>query len=235
LGVAQTVYHWLGLDAQEAQQEAAAKAKQEQDIRRAAVIELSKEVREPRELLQRAVELILQHTKAGAAYAAVVAEPEEADWTPPEDPEDPAAAESDDEPDPLPPGAEGAEGAEGGPAPADAAPAEGEEGAEEGDGPKIARPIDYSKKYLSYMAATPGQEFMLTTELHRPPPPPEDDPEAKAEPTPMTFRILDERRPMIYTPNVAFESAIRFFKNFPKIGAYQVRVCIKPASTVSLV
>ncbi len=64
---------------------------------------------------------------------------------------------------------------------------------------------------------------MVTTELHRPPPPPEDDPEAKPEPVPFTFRILDERRPMVYTPNVSFEGAIRFFRNFPKIGAYQVR------------
>jgi hypothetical protein len=27
--------------------------------------------------------------------------------------------------------------------------------------------------------------------------------------------------PMIYTANVAFESRVKFFKGFPKIGAYQ--------------
>jgi hypothetical protein len=83
--------------------------------------------------------------------------------------------------------------------------------------------LDYSKKYLSYLAASTGQDFMLTTELHRPPPPPpEDDPDAKPPPPmPFTFRILDERRPMVYTGNTAFEPSLRFFRDFPKIGAYQ--------------
>lgn len=40
---------------------------------------------------------------------------------------------------------------------------------------------------------------------------------------PFTFRILDERRPLIYAPNVANEPSIRFFRQFPKLGAYQVR------------
>lgn len=48
--------------------------------------------------------------------------------------------------------------------------------------PQVPQPIDYSKCYLSYMAATAGQEFMTTTELTRPAPPPEDDPEAKVRP-----------------------------------------------------
>lgn len=82
-------------------------------------------------------------------------------------------------------------------------------------------PIDYSKKYLSYILGTPGQEFVSKIEIMRPAPPPEDDPEAKVDPAAFTFRILDERRPMIYTPNVAFENNIKFFQNFPKIGAYQ--------------
>ncbi len=229
--------------AQEAAAEAAAKAKHEAEKRREAVVSLvnTPPETEPRVLLQHAAELIVKFTAAGAAYAAVVAEPEDAEWTPPEDPEDPAAAESDDEPDPPPPAppVEGEEGAA--PADGDAPPADGEaaEGAADGDADAAAaaekakkpqRPLDYSKKYLSYLAATAGQEFLLTTELRRPPPPPEDDPEAKPEPTPLTFKILDERRPMIYSSNASFEPSVRFFRGFPKIGAYQACGVQSPAT-----
>lgn len=41
-------------------------------------------------------------------------------------------------------------------------------------------------------------------------------------PVPFTFRILDERRPMVYAPSVASEPRIHFLRGFPKIGAYQV-------------
>ena len=162
-------------------------------------------------------------------YAAAVADVEEPDWTAPEDPEDPAAAESDDEADPVQ-GAEGdgeapAEGEEAAPE-GDAAAVEGAE-AEGGEGaaPKLPRPVDYSKKYLSYFAASAGQEFMCTAELVRPGPLPEDaDEDAKPEPVPFTFRILDEKMPMVYSANVAFENNVKFFRQFPKIGAYQVGV-----------
>eukprot|EP00197_Chlamydomonas_leiostraca_P002620 CAMPEP_0202858342 /NCGR_PEP_ID=MMETSP1391-20130828/920_1 /ASSEMBLY_ACC=CAM_ASM_000867 /TAXON_ID=1034604 /ORGANISM="Chlamydomonas leiostraca, Strain SAG 11-49" /LENGTH=614 /DNA_ID=CAMNT_0049537255 /DNA_START=81 /DNA_END=1922 /DNA_ORIENTATION=+ len=204
----------------EAEQAAAAKAKAEEEERRAAIKDLAGTVAEPRELLQKAVNLIVKYTSAGAAYAAMVSEPEEPDWQYPEDPEDPAAAESDDEADPAPP-AEGEAPPDGeAPPPEEAAPEATEESGEPG-APKIPKPIDYSKKYLSYAAATAGQEFMSVADLQRPPPPPEDDPEAKVDPMPFTFRILDEKRPLVYTPNVAFENNVRFFKNFPKVGAYQ--------------
>lgn len=101
------------------------------------------------------------HTSAGAAYVAAVAEPEEPDWTPPEDPEDPAANESDDEPDPTPPGAAGDEGEALTEGEAEAAQAEEAAAEPEAGEPKVPKPIDYSKKYLAYVAATPGQEFML--------------------------------------------------------------------------
>lgn len=39
----------------------------------------------------------------------------------------------------------------------------------------------------------------------------------QVEPMPPTFRILDERRPMLYLPNVAFDPSVRFFKDFPKV------------------
>ncbi len=211
----------LALCTQEEAAAAAAKVKEQQETRKKAIQELAQTVDEPRALLQKAVNLIVQHTAAGAAYAAYVAEPEEPDWAFPEDPEDPAAAESDDEADPAPP-PPAPEGDAANPDAAEAAaPAETEPAEAEPPKPKIPKPIDYSKKYLSYLAASSGQDFMLTSELTRPAPPPEDDPEAKVDPVPFTFKILDERRPMLYAPNASFEQSMRFFKGFPKIGAYQ--------------
>lgn len=210
----------MSVGPQEAAEEAAAKAKAAEEERKAVLADLAKSVGEPRDLFKKAVDLIIKYTSAGAAYAAAVAEPEEPDWQYPEDPEDPAAVESEDEADPVPVVPGEGEGEE---APAEPAPAEGEGGEEAAEGeeaaPKIPKPIDYSKKYLSYMVGSQGQEFMATTELHRPPPPPEDDPEAPTEPVPFTFRILDEKRPMVYLPNVAFEPSVRFFRNFPKVGS----------------
>lgn len=71
-------------------QEAAAAAAQQasavEAAKRAAVQDLAQTVLEPRELLQKAVDLIVAHTSAGAAYAAAVADPELEDWPMPEDP-----------------------------------------------------------------------------------------------------------------------------------------------------
>lgn len=196
--------------------------RQQEDVKKLAIQHLaaSKDL-EPRQLLQTAVDLIKGYTSASAAYAAVVAEPEEADWTLPEDPEDPTYVESEDEEDPAPkpPPVEG-EGAEGeeGAAAEEEAPAEEEP---EEEKVKIEAPLDYSKKYISYVVATQGQEFMTKAELLRPPPPPEDaDEDFKPEPVPFTFKILDERMPMVYSSNVAFENSVKFFQNFPRIGAY---------------
>eukprot|EP00195_Chlamydomonas_chlamydogama_P012815 CAMPEP_0202892798 /NCGR_PEP_ID=MMETSP1392-20130828/2487_1 /ASSEMBLY_ACC=CAM_ASM_000868 /TAXON_ID=225041 /ORGANISM="Chlamydomonas chlamydogama, Strain SAG 11-48b" /LENGTH=389 /DNA_ID=CAMNT_0049576889 /DNA_START=171 /DNA_END=1336 /DNA_ORIENTATION=+ len=206
-------------------QAAAQKAKAAEETKAAAIAELAAMEAEPRILMQHAVDLITRFTTAGSAYAALVAEPEEPDWSPPEDPEDPEAAESEDEadPTPAPPAEEGAgEGGEEGDAQAEGEG--GEAAAEEGeDGVvKVPRPIDYSKKYFSYMAASAMNEFMANVELRRPPPPPEDaDEDFQPEPAAFTFRILDERMPMVYTPNVAFDKTVKFFRNFPKIGAYQ--------------
>ncbi|KAL6760286.1 hypothetical protein V8C86DRAFT_2556416 [Haematococcus lacustris] len=197
----------------EAEQAAAVSVKKMQEERRAVVIDLSTTVCEPRQLFQKAVDLVVKFTKAGAAYAAAVAEPEDPEWMYPEDPDDPAAAESEDEPDPS-------SSADAEEADVAAEAGEVEEGSPDESGAvKVARPIDYSRKYFSYMAASAGQEFMLTQELMRPPPPPDDD--TKPLPVPPTFRILDEKRPMIYTPNVAYEPAVHFMRSFPRIGAYQ--------------
>eukprot|EP00798_Chlamydomonas_sp_ICE-L_P000487 gene487-1893_t len=206
-----------------AEQTAATEAKKSEDVKKMAIQHLANTTsEEPRRLLQTAVDLIKHYTSAGAVYVAMVTDPEEADWTPPEDPEDPTANESEDEEDPAPkPPPEDGEEQEGG---GEAAAAEEEEGSpedEEAPKLKIEAPLDYSKKYLSYMVTTEGQEFMKSTEIMRPPPPPEDaDEDFKPDPVPFTFKILDERMPMVYCPNVAFDPSIKFVQNFPRIGAY---------------
>lgn len=180
---------------------------------------------EPSQLLQTACETVAQFVPSSSgAYAALVAEPEEPDWVPPEDDET-AGIETDDEA-AAPP----VEGEGDGEAAEDAPPAEDGEAPADGEGgepaaPKPQKPMDYSKKYLAYVAATNGQDFVKDMDLRRPAPLPEDvdpdDPEApKPEPMPISYRILDEIVPLVYVPSVAKEPRVRFFKQFPKIGAY---------------
>ena len=200
----------------------ATQQKQEQQrTKREAVTELASMRDEPRALMQKAVDIVKQYTSAGAAYAANVAEQEEPDWVPPED-DEAAQAESDDEAEPTPPTdlPEGEEEAAALAEPPAEVPVEGDPPAEDGT-PAPPRPIDYSKKYLSYIVATAGQEFVPSPELIRPPPPPEDDSEAKVDLPAYTFRILDEKMPMVFVPNVAYDPRINFFRQFPKIGSYQ--------------
>ncbi|KXZ56732.1 hypothetical protein GPECTOR_1g66 [Gonium pectorale] len=201
--------------------------------RKEAAEALASLVAVPRDLLNAAVQLIKQHTAAGAAYAAIVTDPEEPDWAPPED-DDAAAVESEDEGE-----AAAAEGAETGadeelaPEP-EAMEAEGGEDSEGGAGvaKKIPRPVDYSKKYFAYVAASAGQEHVLGVDLRRPAPPPEDaaEEDSKPEPVPYSFRVLDEKLPMLYVPNVANKDRIKFFRNFPKIGSYQACGITLPSS-----
>lgn len=89
------------------------------------------------------------------------------------------------------------------------AAAEGEEEAgEAGDADAAANgdagstgssgPPDYANKLLRYVAASPGQEFVKTLELRRPQKAEDDsDGEQKPEPVPVTFRVLDERLPLL--------------------------------------
>ncbi|EFJ44886.1 radial spoke protein 2 [Volvox carteri f. nagariensis] len=181
----------------EAQAEQALKATAA--TRKEAAEQLAALVAVPRDLLQAAVNLIKQQTTAGAAYAAIVTDPEEPDWTPPED-DEAAAAESEDEGEGA--GAAEGEGEEEAAAEAEE-PADGEGGEEGEDGeapkPKIPRPVDYSKKYFAYVAASSGQEHVLEADVYRPAAP----------------------LPMVYVANVANEERIKFFRKFPKIGSYQ--------------
>ena len=215
---------------QEQQQSDALKLREAEAERKDALSALAAMDAEPQMLAQHAVDLIKKYTVAGSVYAAAVADPEEPDWAPPEDAEDPAAAESDDEADPPPP-----------PPPVEGEAAEAPTAAEpeapavaDGAAPKIPRPVDYSKKYFSYLAASPQQGFMCTSELFRPAPPPEDaGDDYKPELPAPTFRILDERVPMLYNANVALEPATRFFRDFPKIGSYQACGVQVPAASTA--
>lgn len=168
---------------------------------------------EPRKLLERAVALILRYTTAGSVYAAALADTEEPDLPPAEEEE--GAEDSEDETLALPP----------------EPPAE-EEGVEIQTTPppttsstpsSTGRPLsahmfDYSKKHLAYVVASPGQDFVTELDLRRPLQP--EDGDVKAEPVPYTFRVLDEKTPMMALPNVSYEPSIKFFRQFPKIGAY---------------
>jgi hypothetical protein len=81
----------------------------------------------------------------------------------------------------------------------------GGEGAEDGEHPgaeQLARP-DYSSKHLSYVAASPGQEFMTKLELRRRAAAADGsdgapaDGSAEGVTAPVTFRILDEHLPLL--------------------------------------
>lgn len=88
------------------------------------------------------------------------------------------------------------------------AAAEGEEEAAEADADAAAGdagssssngPPDYSNKLLRYVAVSPGQDFLKAMELRRPKRGDEDgsDAEQKPEPVPVTFRVLDEKLPLL--------------------------------------
>ncbi len=214
-------------------QAATAKAAQAQEAaaaeRAAAIRALSQLVDEPHKAWQLAVDLAKKYTSAGSAYVANVIDDEEPDWAPPEEAAEGAEgadAETDDEAEHA---AEGTEGA---------AEGEGAEGAAEGEAEpdeeaqaaaaaaaaaaEAAGP-DYSAKILSYVAATAGQEFVTGVELRRPKAAADDEEGAPkgADALPaMTFKMLDERLPLLDVPAVALEPRIKFFRGFPRVGGY---------------
>lgn len=72
------------------------------------------------------------------------------------------------------------------------------EGSAVADGASVTVAVDYSSKLLRYVAANSGQEFMTQLELRRPKA--ADDGEAegqKPEHIPVTFKILDDRVPLL--------------------------------------
>lgn len=136
-------------------------------------------------------------------YVANIVDEEQPSWQPPEgDPQ--ADAESDDEGGAAA-GASGgdAEGngddsAEGAGDDADAAAADGQDAG--GSGSSGSTTPDYASKLLRYVAASTGQKFVTAMELRRPKPA-EDGSAEQQQPqhaiTPVTFRILDERMPLL--------------------------------------
>ncbi|MEW5313509.1 MAG: hypothetical protein WDW38_005072 [Sanguina aurantia] len=171
---------------------------------KAAVHALSVLQAEPRQLLLAALMLIQKHTSAGAAYAASVSETEEPDFILNADPDNPEPETDDDEEDEQ---------------------MLGSSAAEEPAADLDPEPVEDLDAHLDPAAtgadATPGQEWVEGRDLRRPVPNPDaDDPDAPPEAPAFTFRILDERIPLLHLPNVAFEPRIRFFKGFPRIGGY---------------
>lgn len=192
--------------------------------KKAALDKLAGTVADPETLWQQAVDLVQKYTKASGIYLANIVEPEDPDWSPPEG-DEAAEAETDDEveeikqaPEPESTG-QPAEG-EAEPA-AESSPEPVEEAAAAPPAPEP--PVDYTKKLLTYCISNPGQEFMRDIELHRPAPLTDEQADAgeTQEQPAVTFRVLDEKLPVLTIPNVAFEPRVKFFKKFPKVGAYQ--------------
>jgi hypothetical protein len=197
---------------------------------------------EPAAAAAAAVQMIKTYTSAGAAYVAVVAEPQPKDWQQPP----PLASEGDthDEASDEEGGDDGADNAEDG-AGAGAAGDESAAGTA-GDGTTTTStssgpPPDTSRKLLRYIAASKGQEFMMHTELQRssnqaavagmqgklgdssssisssgggdthPP-------EAQQ---PVSFRVLDERLPVLVVPAVGAEPRVRYLRDgLAHVGCY---------------
>lgn len=168
-----------------------------QAARVAAVEELAGMIEEPRKLWQAAVDLIRRFTTATGAYVANIVDEEQPDWSPAEDAENPDAETDDEGPSAAAEG-EAGEGAAGEEAQLEEGDtAEGEPEEVTAAAAVQARP-DYSKKLLTYVAASSGQEFVCERELRRPAPPAEDA-ESTATPAqvPITFRVLDELIPLL--------------------------------------
>ena len=210
----------------------ATQQKQEQQrTKREAVTELASMRDEPRALMQKAVDIVKQYTSAGAAYAANVAEQEEPDWVPPED-DEAAQAESDDEAEPTPPTdlPEGEEEAAALAEPPAEVPVEGDPPAEDGT-PAPPRPIDYSKKYLSYIVATAGQEFVPSTELIRPPPPQRTTPKPRWTFQPTPSGSWTRRCPWCLCPTWRTSRASSSSASFPRLAATKHAACRCPAGS----
>lgn len=127
--------------------------------KQAALDALSATIDEPRKLWAMAIDIVAKYTTAKNVYVAAIVDPEEPDWSPPEDAEAPDVETDDEGEAPKPAEGEGEEAP-----PAEEAPAEGEAAPPK---PKIPRKPDYSKKMLSYVAACADQAFIATKDIAR--------------------------------------------------------------------
>mmetsp|Transcript_22494 Transcript_22494/g.62390 ORF Transcript_22494/g.62390 Transcript_22494/m.62390 type:complete len:599 (-) Transcript_22494:214-2010(-) len=196
----------------------AAKVKMEElKAEKAAALQaLSESEAEPFNLFKQAVALVEKYTDASSSYVALI---EHTDDPPAELAED--EAESEDEEPPPVPFEEGEEGAE--------EPEPEPEPVEEQIDPNIVK-FNYSECFLRYVASSEVDKPTIERlgVLTRPAPPPEDEEPPEGEeapkvlPLPPTFSMLDEQVPTFYIPNVADDPSVRFFKRFPRMGAYFV-------------
>lgn len=172
-------------------------------------------------LWQTAVDTIVQHTSASAAYVANVSHPEEpepaieeaeAEGAPPEE----ADFALFDEPEPVPEEDKPAEEAPAEPAepPAEGAPAEGEAAA-------AAKTFDYGPKFLEFVVTSEETQLApgLGT-LRRPAPPAEGEEEKPQAPLPLPFTLLDQNLRQLYYPDAMLAPNLGFPDNFPRPGAY---------------
>ena len=134
---------------------------------------------------------------SGNLYIAHVTEPD-LPLPDPDAPEEEPEAEA--EPEPEPEAGEGVEGEEG----------------EEGEPAPIV--FDYSSRVLEYVARSAGAGVEKDFVLGRPPSP--EDEEAEPEASALTFQVLDGDEDVLDVPNVLYEDRIRFFRGFPRLGAY---------------
>jgi hypothetical protein len=209
------------------QEDQATVKKNAEDIeaaKKAGLEKLANTVADPETLWQQAVDLVTKYTKASASYLANIVEPEAPDWAPP-DGDEAADAQTDDEVEEIKEAAapeESEQPADGADAPQDEPPRQSST-SEPPPAPAAEAHFDYSRKLLTYCVSSAGQEFIKGVELSRPAPPTDDQIEAGAvQDTPaITFQVIDEKLPVLTIPNVAFEPRVKFFRKFPRVGAYQ--------------
>lgn len=208
------------LNGQAQARDAATKAAAAAANRAAAVAALASMAEEPRRVWQAAVDLIQKQIPGVSAYVANIVGAEEPEQQIAGDDEGAAGADdaAEEEAGGRPRAAAGVmlllagsgaaahdvagEEAEGA---GESGDTSGGEGAEDGEHPgaeQLARP-DYSSKHLSYVAASPGQEFMTKLELRRRAAAADGsdgapaDGSAEGVTAPVTFRILDEHLPLL--------------------------------------
>eukprot|EP00884_Botryococcus_braunii_P010058 jgi/Botrbrau1/19053/Bobra.0100s0077.1 len=232
-------------DKAEAEVAAALRKQQEEAAREAELQALQAVPHDVWKLWQQAIDVCLKHTSAGAAYVATVSQqlgplpevPEGNDLpsVPPHaNPEEERSKEREENGD-----------KEEGP------DEDGEAVAEEGEAhtAKLGGP----RKFLQYVAASAGQEWLVDQKIvlqapeaikpqgeeEQDPPEPkgEEDTAVVTKHLPLSLQLLERGAASVYIPNVAFEPEIRFFRNFPRVGAYfgaAAEACGSPLAVVAV-
>lgn len=187
-------------------------------------------------LWQMAMDTIVRHTAASAAYVANVSHPEDPEPALPEDGGEAAEGAPTEEADYAPfiepapvaeapaegePAAEASEGASGG----EGAAAPNAEAPEGGDAPLPSKVFDYSLKYLEFVVNNTGRDLPEASRvLRRPAPTPEgEEPPNPAPATPLLFSILDQNLKSLYFPDALLAPNFSFPGDFPRPGAFEAQ------------